>query len=75
MDIYILVESVDNVEHIEKLRQANEDYKKSLLAKYKKPAIKPVANLATTPKLSGKEPLKFDEIKDSLNGFARIISY
>jgi len=35
---------------------------------------KELANLASTPKDS-KDYLKFDEIKESLNGFARMVSY
>ena len=63
MDIFILTESIENQEHIKKLKDADEKYRQSLLDK------KVTTVFSNTPK----EFLKFDDIKDSLNGYARII--
>ena len=65
MDIYILVESVENFEHMGKLKKIQDDYNNRL-----KPKKTDLKNIQHPPK-----PLKFDEIKESLNGFARIVYY
>jgi hypothetical protein len=65
MDIFILTESIENQEHIKKLKDADEKYRQSLLDK------KVTTVFSNTPK----EFMKFDDIKDSLNGYARIIYY
>lgn len=65
-DIYILIESVENMEHLEKIKKLNDKYKASLLKKAKK----------GVEVSKGKEEfVKFDDIKDSLTGYGRIISY
>lgn len=51
------------MEHLDKIKKLNDQYKQSLLKKAKD--AKPPTNLI----------VKFDDIKDSLSGYGRIISY
>lgn len=66
MDIHILVESVTNYEHMAVLKKIQEEHNNK--NKAKKIDLKAAAQ--PPPK-----PLTFDEIKESLNGFARIVYY
>ena len=54
------------MEHLETIRKLNEKYKQSLLKKAKKGA-----EVATKKE----EFVKFDDIKDSLTGYGRMVSY
>lgn len=65
-DIFLLTESVENKEHLEKFKKATEAYDAWLNPK-KKDLTKIISK--------DKEFLQFDEIKESINGYARIVSY
>lgn len=67
-DIFLLTESVENKEHLEKFKKATEDYKNWL-----KPPKKGIAKLTGSTK--DKDFIQFEDIKESINGYARIISY
>jgi hypothetical protein len=66
MDIFFLTESVENVDVLRKMKDADDKYKNSLLDK----KVHTVFSNSYA-----KEFVKFDDIKDSLNGFARMIYY
>lgn len=66
-DIFILIENIENKEHIEAFRKATDEY-------LKKP-LKPIKNVTATGLKNPEVTLHFDDIKESLNGWARIISY
>ena len=64
VDIYILVQSVEDISALEKMRQLYQKYQQSLDKN-----VVPTAQTQTVPRVL------FDQIKDSLNGFARMIYY
>lgn len=53
------------MEHLDKIKKLNDKYKQSLLKKAKKGEVIP----------KDKDFVLFDDIKDSLTGYGRIISY
>lgn len=74
-DIYILIESIRNNQHIEALHKATEQHDKPLKPVKKNTKSKsPVKAPAVVVEITD-EDLQFDDIKESLNGWARIISY
>lgn len=74
VDIYMLVETIDNQEILKKIKEQNDSYLNSLLPKSKQKvtfAAKSTKKGVDQSKLH----LKFDDIKDCINGFGRIIHY
>ena len=70
MDIYILVESIDDLAIQAKMEEANEDYKILHLHAMSKKERELKADL-----IKKKEPLVFEDIQEALNGVGRIVHY
>ena len=75
-DIYILIESIENSKHLQALQKATESHDKKPLKPLKKDnkSKSPVKDKEVVVDIL-EEDLMFDDIKESLNGWARIISY
>ena len=67
-DIYLLTESIENKEHLEKFKKATEEYNAWLNPKKAKPGVISVVS-------KDKTFLQFDDIKESINGYCRIVTY
>ena len=67
-DIFILTESIENKEHLEQFKKATEQYQAWLNPPKKGKGLMNVVS-------KDKEFLQFEDIKSSLNGFCRIVSY
>lgn len=65
-DIFLLTESVENKEHLEKFKKATDDYNNWL---------KPPKKGSITRVTRDKDFIQFEDIKESINGYARIVSY
>ena len=66
-DIYILIEKSENMDHMKQVKELHEKYQQSLLKKGK--------SMVNTTKVARPDYVKFDDIKESLTGFARMVSY
>lgn len=70
MDIYILVESIDDLSIQAKIEEANEDYKILHWHKMSKQERQMKHDM-----IKKKDPLVFEDIQEELNGVGRIIHY
>lgn len=70
VDIYILVESIDDLSVQAKMEEANEDYKMLHWHKMSKKEKELKAD-----EIKKKEPLVFEDIQEALNGVGRLVHY